>query len=104
MKKKLIPLVRERAKENRSGLYIPRVLGDKKMLWPVCMTCHQDVEAVNVEDLSAQEVVIRAFCHGKEAVLKVEFPYRILKSSDNETFEHVNTAIRSALFFDPSIA
>ncbi len=103
--KKLIPQIRQRAFENRNGVYRPRVFGDRKRVqWPVCMTCRRDVDSVNVEDIHKNIVVIRATCHGKEAVIRMEFPYQILKRQDSETWQHVMTAINSATFFDPSIA
>lgn len=103
-KKKLIPQVRQRAYEQRNGLYLPRHLGDRKTTWPVCMTCHRDVDSVNVEDISTNIVTIRAWCHGKEAIIKMEFPYRIIRRDDAEVWPHVMTAINNSTFFDPSIA
>ncbi len=102
--KKLIPQVRQRAHEMRNGIYVPKVEGDRKTTWPVCMTCHQDVDSVNVEDIGKNIVTVRATCHGQEAVVKLEFPYQILKRDDEETWPHVMTAINNSVFFDPSIA
>lgn len=103
--KKLIPQLRKRAFENRKGIYVPRYEGDiKRASWPVCLTCKRDVESVNVEDVSKNIVTIRATCHGKEAVIRLEFPYQILKRTDSETWPHVMNAINSSTFFDPSIA
>jgi hypothetical protein len=104
MKKKLIQQVRRRAYEQRNGLYVPRTEGDQKTTWPVCMTCHRDVDSVNVEDIGHNVVTIRARCHDKEAVMKLEFPFRITQREDSETWHHVMTAINSSTFFDPSIA
>lgn len=104
-KKKLIQQVRQRSFENRNGIFRPRVEGDiKSAAWPVCMTCHQDVESMNVEDISTNVVTVRATCHGKEAVVKLEFPYNIIRREDKETWPHVMTAINNSTFFDPSIA
>lgn len=103
-KKKLIQQIRQRALQQRNGVYVPRVYGDRKTHWPVCMTCHRDVDSVNVEDISTNVVTIRAMCHGKEAVVKMEFPYRIIRRDDREIWPHVMTAINSSTFFDPSIA
>ncbi len=103
-RKKLIPQVRQRAHEMRNGVYRPRVEGDKKTHWPVCLTCRQDVESVNVEDIGKETVTIRATCHGEESVIKMTFPYQILQRKDSETWEHVRTAINNSVFFDPSIA
>lgn len=104
-KKKLVQQIRQRSYENRNGLYVPRTEGDiKNAAWPVCMTCHQDVESMNVEDISTNVVTIRALCHGKEAVVKLEFPYRIISRDDDKVWPHVQTAINNSVFFDPSIA
>ena len=104
-KKKLIQQVRQRSWENRNGVFQPRVEGDiKRASWPVCMTCHQDVESVQVEDISTNVVTVRALCHGKEAVVKMEFPYGIIRRHDKDTWPHVMTAINNSVFFDPSIA
>jgi hypothetical protein len=101
--KKLIESVRKRAFEQHNGLYVPKVEGDKKTNWPVCMTCHGDVDAVNVEDIGKDVVTIRARCHGEESVIKMEFPFTILNRKDEDTWHHVQTAINNAVFFDPSI-
>lgn len=103
-KKKLIQQVRQRSFEQRNGLYVPRHEGDRKTSWPVCMTCHRDVDSVNVEDISTNVVTVRATCHGKEAVVKLEFPYGIIRRHDKDTWPHVMTAINNSTFFDPSIA
>lgn len=102
--KKFMRQVRQRAHEYRNGIYVPRVEGDRKTNWPVCMTCRRDVESVNVEDIGKDRVTIRATCHGKEAVVVMEFPYQILKRKDAETWHHVQSAINNAVWFDPSIA
>ena len=102
--KKLIQQVKRRAWEQHNGLYVPRVEGDRKTNWPVCMTCHKDVDAVNVEDIHKSVVVVRAECHGEEAVVKMEFPYGIIRRDDSETWTHVMTAVNNSTFFDPSIA
>lgn len=103
-KRKLIQQVRQRAFEQRNGLFVPRVEGDVKTTWPVCLTCHHDVDSVNVEDVSNDVVTIRAKCHGQESVIKMEFPFRITRREDKETWHHVQTALNNAVFFDPSIA
>lgn len=103
--KKLIQQIRMRSHENRNGIYVPRVEGDRKRAsWPVCMTCHRDVDSVNVEDISKNIVTIRATCHGQEAVVKMEFPYGIIRRKDKDIWPHVMTAINNSVFFDPSIA
>lgn len=102
--KKLIQQIRQRAFEQHNGLYVPKVEGDVKTNWPVCLTCHGDVDSVNVEEVGHQKVVIRAKCHGEESVIKLEFPYRITQREDDETWHHVKTAINNCVFFDPSIA
>ena len=103
-KKKLIDQVRQRSWDQRNGLYVPRTEGDVKTTWPVCMTCHRDVDSVNVEDIGTNTVTIRATCHGQEAVMKMEFPFNIIRRKDKDTWPHVMTAINSGTFFDPSIA
>lgn len=103
--KKLIQQIRQRSYQNRNGLYVPRTAGDiKNAAWPVCMTCHRDVDSVNVEDIHKNVVVLRAECHGAEAVVKLEFPYGIIRRDDKEIWPHVQTAINNSTFFDPSIA
>jgi len=104
-KAKLLPQIRKRAFENRSGVYVPRVYGDvKRSHWPVCQTCHRDVDRVNVEDVGQEVVTIRAWCHGKEAVMKLEFPYNIQRRDDAHTWQHVQNAINTCSFFEPSVA
>lgn len=102
--KKLIQSVRKRAFEQKNGLYVPRTEGDRKTNWPVCMTCKRDVDSVNVEDIGNDTVTIRARCHDKEAIIKMEFPFRITQRKDEETWHHVMTAVNNATFFDPSVA
>ncbi len=102
--KKLIQQTRQRAFEQHNGIYVPRTEGDRKTNWPVCMTCHRDVDSVNVEDINKSVVTIRAKCHNEESVIKLEFPFAILNREDKETWHHVMTAINACLFFDPSIA
>jgi hypothetical protein len=102
--KKLIPQIRQRAYEQRNGLYVPRTDGDRKTHWPVCMTCHKDVDSVNVEDINTNRVTVRAECHGKEAVVMMEFPFNIIRKSDKDIWPHVMTAVNNSVFFDPSIA
>lgn len=101
--KKLIESVRKRAFEQHNGLYVPRTPGDKKTNWPVCMTCHADVDSVQVEDMGHHKVDIRAKCHNDECVIRIEFPFRITQRTDEETWHHIQTAINNAVFFDPSI-
>ena len=101
---KLIQQVRQRAFEQRNGIYVPKTEGDVKTNWPVCLTCHGDVDSVNVEEVGNDSVVISAKCHGEESVIKMEFPYRITQRTDEETWHHVQTALNNAVFFDPSIA
>ncbi len=101
--KKLIQQVRQRAFEQHNGLYVPRTEGDHKTNWPVCMTCHQDVDSVNVEDVHNDTVDIRAKCHGEECVIRLEFPFRITRRDDKETWHHIQTALNNATFFDKSI-
>ena len=104
-KKKLVEQIRHRAfTQSSKGLFVPRHHGDIRSAWPICQTCFHEVESVNVEDLSTSVVTIRATCHGREAVIKLEFPYRIIGSNNEHVMMHVQTAINNAVFFDPSIA
>ena len=103
-KRKLVRQTQQRAFEQHNGIYRPKVEGDVKTNWPVCMTCHGDVDSVNVEDVGKDVVTIRAKCHGKEAVMKLEFPFQILSRSDEATWYHVMTAINACTFFESSIA
>ena len=100
--KKLLQQVRQRAFEQHNGIYRPKVDGDTKRNWPVCLTCHGDVDSMNVEEVGHHNVVIRARCHGEESVIKLEFPFQITRREDEETWYHVQTAINNAVFFDPS--
>lgn len=103
--KKLVEAVRERAWQNNNGVFVPRVDGDtKRATWPQCQTCGRDVDSINVEDAGKDKVTIRAKCHGKEAILVVEFPYGIRSRDDDTEWSHIQTAINSASFFDTSIA
>lgn len=102
--KRLIQQVRQRAFEQHNGIYRPRNQGDRKTNWPVCLTCHRDVDSVNVEDVGNHTVTIRATCHGEECTIKMEFPFKIVQGLDEATWHHVQTAINNATFFDPSIA
>jgi hypothetical protein len=104
IRKKLIEQVRQRAFTQRKGLYVPRTEGDIRSHWPICQTCKRDVESVNVEDIGTNTVTIRAECHGKEAVIKLEFPYTIIGRSNETVMDHVKTAMNNAVFFDASIA
>ena len=103
-KKKLLEAVRQRAFEQHNGIYRPKVEGDRKTNWPVCLTCHGDVDAVNVEHIGNQFVEIRAKCHGEECTIKLEFPFRIEQKDEEKVWWHVQTAMNNAVFFDPSIA
>ena len=102
--KKLIEATRKRAFEQHNGIYVPKVEGDRKTNWPVCMTCHGDVDSVNVEAVGHHTVDIRSTCHGEECVIKVEFPFRITNIHDEDTWHHIQSAINTAVFFDTSIA
>ena len=103
-RKKFVESVRKRAWEQHNGLYVPRNEGDKKTNWPVCMTCKMDVESVQVEDFSHDTVDIRAKCHNEECVIRLQFPFRITRTEDDDTWHHIQTAINNSCFFDPSIA
>jgi hypothetical protein len=62
------------------------------------------VDAVNVEDVGNQTVTVRAKCHDQECTIKLEFPFRITRRDDAETWHHVMTAVNNCSFFEPSIA
>lgn len=101
--KKLMQQVRQRAFEQHNGIYRPKVEGDVKTHWPVCLTCHQDVDSVNVEDVGQNTVTVRSRCHGEESIIKMEFPFNIQRIDDEQTWWHIQTAINNSVFFDPSI-
>lgn len=104
-KRGLIEQTRMRAHEMRNGVYVPRTEGDVKTArWPVCARCHQDVDRVNIEDVGKDRVTIRAWCHGEEAVLVLEFPFTIRQRNEELEWNHINTAINSCTFFESSIA
>ena len=93
---KLFNQVKLRAFERRNKLYVPRVEADtKRASWPTCGECHRDVESVEVKDVHKERVVIVVACHGKEEAVKIDFPYSVLKRTDEETWEHVHTAIKN---------
>ena len=100
--KKLIEQVREKAWENRGGLYVPRTQGDHRTNWPVCQTCGRDVEAVDMKDQNSFGVVLWARCHGKEDYYKVTFPYRL--EDDDQIHDQIQVAMRAFRPFVPSIA
>lgn len=101
-KKKLIEQVRTSVRDKRTGLYVPRTMGDHRTNWPVCQTCRRDVEAVELKNRNTKSVELWARCHGKEDFYLVEFPYAI--PDKDPVDDHVRTAMNAAHFFNPSIA
>lgn len=102
---KLITAIRETVKDKRSGLYVPRHLGDVRTNWPVCQTCRRDVEAVELKNRNTKGVELWARCHGKEDWFKIDFPYAIPDGSGEDVVnDHVRIAMNAAKFFEPSIA
>lgn len=105
--KKLIQAVREHAKDQRSGLYVPRTAGDHRTNWPVCQTCRRDVEAVELKNRNSKGVELWARCHGKEDWYTIKFPYDIPEtdaSGDKVVGDHVRMAMRAFKPFDPTIS
>lgn len=95
--------IRHRNFVDKNGLFIPRHIADeKKASWPVCQTCHRDVDRVQVEDIGKHTVTIRAWCHDKEDAVKLTFPYSTL--NDKDDWQHINHAFNTMTFFEPSIA
>ncbi len=102
---KFIEQTRIRAHEQRNGIYVPRVEGDiKTARWPVCEKCHCDIDRVNVEDVGKDRVTIRAWCHGEEAVMVLEFPFSIRQRDQDLEWNHIQSAINCCTFFGSSIA
>ena len=100
--KKLEKAIRERAFENRNGLYVPRVEGDtKKSTWPICGTCHRDVDRVNIEGYTDDSVDIRVWCHGEECTIHMKFPYKMTSKDDEGAWRQIHTAINNAVWFNP---
>lgn len=105
--KKLVTQIREKAWENREGIYMPRTQGDIRTSWPVCQTCLRDVEAVELKNRNTKGVELWARCHGKEDWYTIVFPYEIPENdASGEKFvtDHVRMAMRAFRPFVPSIA
>lgn len=106
--KQLINQVQETAWRNRNGLYVPRVEGDKKTSWPVCQTCHRDVEAVELKNQNNWSVELWARCHGKEDYYTIKYPFRLEDGDRPEQEEmkraNINAAMRTfAPFGNPGL-
>lgn len=105
--KKLINAIQQKAwtTRNHAGLYVPTVEGDKQTNWPVCGTCHKDVEAVELKNANSFSVELWARCHGKEDWYEVKFPYRIEGDmhKDQGAMDNVRAAMRSFTPFQSSI-
>lgn len=102
-KKKLFEQMKAHRMDKASGLYIPRTMGDMRHNnWPVCKTCRQDVEAVEMRNRNTKGVEIWARCHGKEDWFQLTFPFDI--PEDDRIDDHIRLALRSFQPFDPSIA
>jgi hypothetical protein len=103
-KRKLVDHIRQTAYENRNGVFIPRAAGDHRTNWPVCQTCHRDVEAVEMVDFNGKSVTVRAKCHGAEDHYTVELPFRIggWNLEDETVNDHVRMCMRGN-FFDPTV-
>lgn len=94
--KKLLDAVRGKAWDSRNGLFLPRTEGDlKNQNWPVCGTCHRDVDAVELKNANSFSVELWASCHGKEDWYTIKFPYRI--EGDFNKDEHAMDSVRSAM-------
>ena len=100
--KKLIEQVREKAWENRGGIFVPRTEGDIRTNWPVCQTCLRDVEAVEMKNYNSFGVELWARCHGKEDYYKVVYPFRM--EDDGQIEYQIQVAMRAFRPFDQSIA
>lgn len=101
--KKLIEQVREKAWDNRNGIFIPRVEGDiNNSGWPRCQTCRRDVEAVELKNQNSFGVELWARCHGKEDYYKVVYPYRI--EDDDMVADQIRIAMNAFAPFQVSIA
>ncbi len=100
--KKLIEAVRQKAHVKRNGVFVPRTEGDVQTNWPVCQTCKQDVEAVEMKNQNSFGVEIWAKCHGKEDWYTVTYPYRI-EGNDQAVQDHIRVAMRAFLPFKTSI-
>ncbi len=105
--KKLLDAVRQTAWDRTHGLYVPRTEGDVRTNWPRCMTCGQDVEAVELKNRNTEGVELWARCHGSEDWYTVKFPYSIPEtdaSGEKVVNDHVRMAMRAFTPFNPSIA
>ncbi len=105
--KKLMESIRQKAWNTSNGLYVPRTEGDHQTNWPVCMTCGQDVEAVELKNRNTSGVELWAKCHGAEDWYSIKFPYSIPEndaSGEKVVNDHVRMAMRAFTPFNPSIA
>lgn len=107
--KKLLDAIQQKAwnRRNHAGLYLPRNEGDVQANWPVCGTCHQDVEAVELKNRNTSGVELWARCHGKEDWYTIKFPYSIPEndaSGEKVVNDHVRMAMRAFTPFQSSIA
>ena len=106
--KKLLDAIRQKSWDNKNGIYAPTVEGDHRTNWPVCMTCHRDVDAVELKNRNNKGVELWAKCHGAEDWYSIKFPYDIPEndgsSEDKVVNDHVKMAMRAFSPFNPSIA
>ncbi len=105
--KKLLDAVRQKAWDQKNGLYVPRVEGDVRANWPRCMTCGRDVDAVELKNRNTKGVELWAKCHGAEDWYTVQFPYDIPEndaSGEKVVNDHVRIAMRAFTPFQVSIA
>ncbi len=104
--KKLIDAVRQKAWDNRNGIFRPRVAGDIPANWPVCGTCGQDVDAVELKNRNTEGVELWAKCHGAEDWYTIKFPYSIPESDasgEKVVNDHIRMAMRAFTPFKVSI-
>lgn len=75
--------------------------------FPMCLTCLNEVEAVEITDQNHNSIEVLAKCHGAEDFFRIEFPFRINVGNDPIAEErqatHIRQAMRAACLFDPAI-
>ena len=95
--KQLLDEVRSKAWENRNGIVVPRTEADIKSSFPVCQTCHREVEAVELKNQNNWSVELWARCHGKEDHYTIKYPFRLEDGVRPDQEEMKQANIRAAM-------
>jgi hypothetical protein len=88
--------VRQAADTNR-GIWLPNGQRTSRK-WPLCLTCLNEVEAVELRDISDKGAELWARCHGKEDYYKVVWYFtKSDAAKDPLDDENVGWAIKRAM-------